>query len=362
MDIAKLKIIETEYRRIENQLADPDIISNRQKLCSLSIRRKELEPLVENFREYREIESEICSLQEMVNDQDPEMALLAKEELSSLSYKKQELADRLLELLKPQDPLDGKNIIIEIRAAAGGEEAALFAADLFRMYSHYAEMNRLKFSVLESSNTDLGGLKELILSVEGNGAYGLFKFESGTHRVQRVPQTEASGRLHTSTVTVAIMPEPEQEDLDIILDPNDLRIDTFRSGGAGGQHTNKTDSAVRITHMPTNLVVVCQDERSQLKNKTKAMKILKARLYDLNKREQAQKIAKDRKQQVGTGDRSEKIRTYNFPQDRITDHRANQNWHNIENILDGNMDELVNALKEVAYYDESTRTFEIRKS
>lgn len=339
----KLKNIETEYTEIEKSLSEPSIISDKVKLRELSKKRKELFPLIEKFRNYKKIEQEISHLNEVLKTDETDLAELAMTELSELENKKRILVNEIEKLLKPKDPLDKKNIIIEIRAAAGGDEAALFVSELYRMYTCYAQSKNFKTEVLELNSTGIGGIKEIIFTVEGNGAYGFFKYESGTHRVQRVPETEASGRVHTSTVTVAVLVEPE--DVDVEVNPNDLRIDTYRAGGHGGQYLQKTDSAVRITHIPTNTVVACQDERSQLKNKLKAMKILKAKLFDAIKNQWQQKIADDRKKQVGTGDRSEKIRTYNFPQDRITDHRLNENFHNIQTIMDGDLDGIVEKFK-----------------
>lgn len=339
----RLKVIDDEYQQIEKMLADPAVISNTQKLKELSKRKKELFPVLDKFRKYEKIGKEISSVNTILKTDDPEMAKLAKSELSELETKKTVIESELEELLKPKDPFNKKNIIVEIRGAAGGDESALFASELYRMYTRYAQIKGFKTEVLDSSYTGIGGLKEIIFTVEGNGAYGFFKYESGTHRVQRVPKTESSGRVHTSTVTVAVLVEPE--DVEVEINQSDLRIDTYRASGAGGQYVNKTSSAIRITHIPTNVVVACQDERSQLKNKLKAMKILKARLFDIIKSRQQKEIAQDRKNQVGTGDRSEKVRTYNFPQDRITDHRLNENWHNIQTILEGNLDGIVDRFK-----------------
>jgi len=341
----KLKIVEAEYADIERSLSDPNIVSDTSKLKELSIRRKELFPLVDKSLLLKKIEQEITHIHEILKSNDLEMIELAKTELSELESKRDQLSSELEDLLKPKDPLDKKNIIIEIRAAAGGDESALFVSELHRMYSRYAQTKNFKTEVLELSSIGIGGIKEIMFTVEGNGAYGFFKYESGTHRVQRVPETEASGRVHTSTVTVAVLVEPE--DVDVNIGPNDLRVDTYRAGGHGGQYLQKTDSAVRITHIPTNTVVACQDERSQLKNKLKAMKILRARLYEVMQHQQQQKIAQDRKKQVGTGDRSEKIRTYNFPQDRITDHRINENFHNIQKIMEGEMDPIVEKFRDL---------------
>ncbi|MFH1540738.1 MAG: peptide chain release factor 1 [Elusimicrobiota bacterium] len=343
--IEKLKIIEIEYNEIEKSLFDPLVTSDLVKVRELSKKRKELLPFIEKFRNYKKIEQEISHLSEILETNDLDLMELAKLELSELEGKKKILTSELEELLKPKDPIDKKNIIIEIRAAAGGDEAALFVSELYRMYTRYAQLKNFKTEVLELNSTGIGGVKEIIFTVEGVGAYGFFKYESGTHRVQRVPETEASGRVHTSTVTVAVLVEPE--DMDIEISPNDLRIDTYRAGGHGGQYLQKTDSAVRITHIPTSTVVACQDERSQLKNKLKAIKILKARIYAVIKQQQHQKVADDRKKQVGTGDRSEKIRTYNFPQDRITDHRINENFHNIVAIMEGDLDGIVEKFKKI---------------
>ena len=339
----KLKNIEKEYADIEKSLSDPLINYDSTKLVELSKKRKELYPFMEKFNNYKKIEIEISHLDEILKTEEKDLAELAMSELSELENKKKILTAELEELLKPKDPLDKKNIIIEIRAAAGGDESALFVSELYRMYTRYAQSKSFKTEILDLNSTGIGGTKEIIFTVEGIGAYGFFKYESGTHRVQRVPETEASGRIHTSTVTVAVLVEPE--DVDVEINSNDLRIDTYRAGGHGGQYLQKTDSAVRITHIPTNTVVACQDERSQLKNKLKAMKILRARLFDVIKNQRQQKIADERKKQVGTGDRSEKIRTYNFPQDRITDHRLNENFHNISTIMDGNLDGIVEKFK-----------------
>ena len=339
----KLKNIEKEYAYIEKSLSDPLINYDSAKLRELSKKKKELFPFIEKFNNYKKIEIEISHLDEILKTEEKDLAELAMSELSELENKKKILTAELEELLKPKDPLDKKNIIIEIRAAAGGDESALFVSELYRMYTRYAQSKSFKTEILDLNSTGIGGTKEIIFTVEGIGAYGFFKYESGTHRVQRVPETEASGRIHTSTVTVAVLVEPE--DVDVEINSNDLRIDTYRAGGHGGQYLQKTDSAVRITHIPTNTVVACQDERSQLKNKLKAMKILRARLFDVIKNQRQQKIADERKKQVGTGDRSEKIRTYNFPQDRITDHRLNENFHNISTIMDGNLDGIVEKFK-----------------
>lgn len=338
----KLKEIEERYNEIEEKLYDENIYKNPELLNRYVKERGELSEVVETYRKLKEVKKAIKETKLLLKDE--EMRELAEEELNKLKSQEEELNSKLLVLLIPKDPRDAKNAIIEIRAAAGGEEAALFAADLFRMYAYYAEKRGWKIEIMDSHPTDLGGYKEIIFSVIGKGAYGGLKFESGVHRVQRVPVTEASGRIHTSTVTVAVFSEVEE--IDIKIDPEDLRIDVFRASGHGGQCVQKTESAVRITHIPTGIVVTCQDERSQLKNKERALKILKARLFDMYQKKREEEIIKERKKQVGWGERSEKIRTYNFPQNRVTDHRIGLSLYNLPEILEGNIDELINALKE----------------
>jgi len=302
----------------------------------------ELEPLVQKFREFKSVELDIAGAEELFRSADPDMRELADEELKSLTAKREALLKDLKVLLVPKDPNDEKNVILEIRAGTGGDEAALFAAELFRMYTRYAERQGWKLDVMSSSESGTGGLKEAIVSIEGKGVYSRLKYESGVHRVQRVPATEASGRIHTSTATVAVL--PEAEDVDIQINEKDLRIDTFCSSGPGGQSVNTTYSAVRITHLPTNLVVSQQDEKSQIKNRAKAMKVLRARLYEIEMQKQQDAIARERRGQVGTGERSEKIRTYNFPQSRITDHRINFTTHQLHDVLDGDLRELVDEV------------------
>jgi len=338
----KLKEIERRYQEIEKKLYDEKIYKNPELLNRYVKERGELSEIVETYRRLKEVRKNIAETETLLKDE--EMKELAEEEIEKLKEEEEKLHNKLLLLLIPEDPRDKRNAIMEIRAAAGGEEAALFAADLFRMYAYYAEKRGWKIEIMDSHPTDLGGYKEIIFSVIGKGAYGDLKFESGVHRVQRVPVTEASGRIHTSTVTVAVF--SEVEDIDVKIDPEDLRIDVFRASGHGGQCVQKTESAVRITHIPTGIVVTCQDERSQLKNKERALKILKARLFDMYQKKKEEEVSRERKKQVGWGERSEKIRTYNFPQNRVTDHRIGLSLYNLPEILEGNIEELINALKE----------------
>ena len=338
----KLEEIERRYQEIEKKLYDEKIYKNPELLNRYVKERGELSEIVETYRRLKEVRKNIVETETLLKDE--EMKELAEEEIEKLKEEEEKLHNKLLLLLIPEDPRDKRNAIMEIRAAAGGEEAALFAADLFRMYAYYAEKRGWKIEIMDSHPTDLGGYKEIIFSVIGKGAYGDLKFESGVHRVQRVPVTEASGRIHTSTVTVAVF--SEVEDIDVKIDPEDLRIDVFRASGHGGQCVQKTESAVRITHIPTGIVVTCQDERSQLKNKERALKILKARLFDMYQKKKEEEVSRERKKQVGWGERSEKIRTYNFPQNRVTDHRIGLSLYNLPEILEGNIEELINALKE----------------
>ena len=334
----RLNQIAERLRQVE--LADPAVYSDQQRLKNLSREQKELTPVVENFTALQQTEQAIAEAREMLSD--PELRELAQEELTRTKEQRERLAEELKRLLLPRDPNDEKSVVLEIRGGVGGEEGALFAADLLRMYTMYAERRGWQLEIVSQNVTELGGVKEVCATVEGDGAWSRLKFEAGTHRVQRVPETESQGRIHTSTVTVAVLPEAEEVDFE--LDPKDLQIDTFRSSGAGGQHINKTSSAIRITHLPTGTVVECQDERSQHKNKDKAMKVLRARLYDAEKAKHDAAIAGERKSQVGTGDRSERIRTYNYPQGRVTDHRINLTLYRLEQILNGDLDELIDAL------------------
>jgi peptide chain release factor 1 len=339
-----LEKVEEKHTQLTKLLSDPAVLSDRNRLKKVAKEHNELAEIVSLSSEYRKLLKTIEDDEEVSREsKDRELVELAKSELEELYKKKQEYEEKLKVLLLPKDPLDSRNTIMEIRAGTGGEEAALFAADLYRMYSKFAEGKGWKLDVMNSNPTGIGGFKEIIFLVEGPDAYGKLKYESGVHRVQRVPVTEASGRIHTSAASVAVL--PEAEDVEVDLNPEDLKVDVFRSSGPGGQSVNTTDSAVRITHLPTNTVVTCQDEKSQLKNKNKAMKVLKARLLDKAKTEQNAKIARERKTMVGSGDRSEKIRTYNFPQGRVTDHRIGLTLYRLEDILTGEIDEFVEALK-----------------
>ncbi len=341
--LSKLGDIETRYQSITDRLSDPVVYGDPAQMTKLLKEQKEIEPVVEAYRAYRDCENTVNETRDMLEGPlDPEFRALCQEEWEQAKEQQEELLGKLRILLLPRDPFDDKNVILEIRGGAGGEEAALFAASLLRMYTMYAEKRRFKLDVLNLNDTELGGVKEVSVSIEGFGAYSRLKFESGVHRVQRVPDTEASGRIHTSTVTVAVL--AEAEDVEVDINPADLQIDTFRSGGAGGQHVNKTESAIRITHVPSGLVVECQDERSQHKNKDRAMKILRSRLLEQERAKQDAEIASNRKSQVGTGDRSERIRTYNFPQGRVTDHRIGLTLYKIDAIMAGDIDEIVDAL------------------
>ncbi len=339
---AKLDELEQQYIQIETDLSDPEIFSNQEKYRKLSKSHSELGPIVSTYREYRRIVSEMEENRELARDKDPEIRELAQAELEGLQEKKDRLQEDLKMQLVPSDPLDDKNIILEIRAGTGGEEAALFAADLFRMYSRYAEERNWKVEVLNMQDTGSGGIKEVIASISGKMVYSRLKYESGVHRVQRVPETESQGRVHTSAVTVAILPEAEE--VDVNIEPNDLRVDVFRSSGPGGQSVNTTDSAVRITHIPTGLVVSCQDEKSQHKNRAKALKVLRSRLLQIMEEEQKREYDDNRRAQVGSGYRSERIRTYNFPQSRVTDHRINLTLYNLETVMQGHLDGIIEPL------------------
>ena len=340
--LEKLKTIEQRLTEVEQQLSDPAVYGDRERLTALSREQKELTPVVACYRAYLRAQDTAREAEEMLSD--PELRALAQEELAGARADMERLQEELKRLLLPRDPNDEKNVILEIRAGIGGEEGALFAADLLRMYTMYAERRGWTLSIVNENMTELGGVKEVSAEVEGAGAWSRLKFEAGTHRVQRVPETESSGRIQTSAATVAVMPEAEE--VEFRIDPKDLQIDTYRSSGAGGQHVNKTESAIRITHLPTGTVVECQDERSQYKNKDRAMKILRSRLYEAEREKQNAAIAAQRKTQVGTGDRSGKIRTYNFPQNRVTDHRLtgeSKNF-NISAVINGDLDALVDAL------------------
>lgn len=339
----RFQAAENRYDEINHKLSDPAVIANQDEYRKLMKEHAELEELVTKYGEYKKVSQEISDAKEMLKEKlDREFHEMVETELKEAQEKLEVIKKEMKILLLPKDPNDEKNVIVEIRGGAGGEEAALFAGDLFRMYTRYAERNRWKTEMLDSNPTEIGGFKEVVFSIEGSGAYSRLKFESGVHRVQRIPSTEAGGRIHTSTVTVAVLPEVEEVDVDI--NPNDLRIDTYRASGAGGQHVNKTDSAIRITHLPTGLAVTCQDQRSQYKNKDKAMAILRSKLYEMAQSEKTNEIAQERKSQVGTGDRSERIRTYNYPQGRVTDHRIGLTLYKIDEILDGDIDEIVDAL------------------
>ncbi len=340
----KLSFIEERFTELAEKISNPAVIADQETWRKLCKEHADITPIVEKYREYKQTKETVDEAREMLTDNslDKEFRAMLEEEISEGQKNIIRFSDELKILLLPKDPNDEKNVIVEIRGGAGGDEAALFAGDLFRMYSMYAESRRWRIEVLNQNATDMGGYKEISFSIEGSGAYSRLKFESGVHRVQRIPATESGGRIHTSTVTVAVLPEVEEVEVDI--NPNDLRIDVFRAGGPGGQCVNTTDSAVRVTHLPTGLVVSCQDEKSQHKNKDKAMKILRSRLFDLMLSEQQAQIAQERKSQVGTGDRSERIRTYNYPQGRVTDHRVGLTLHRLDSILDGDLDEIIDTL------------------
>ena len=343
----KVQAVENKFMDLEQQISDPSVIARQDEWQKLTKEHASLMPIVETFRKYKDITSTIDGDKEIIDDpdSDDDLIAMAKEEMNGLTKEQADLEDQMHVLMLPKDPRDDKNVIMEIRAGAGGDEAALFAGDLFRMYMKYIEKQPgWKTSIISSNAPELGGFKEVVFSVEGSGVYGKLKYESGVHRVQRVPVTEAGGRIHTSTATVAVLPEAEDVEIDLNMD--DVRVDYFRASGAGGQHVNKTSSAVRMTHIPTGMVVECQDERSQLENRAKALRVLKARLLDQAQQKADAELTEERRSQVGTGDRSERIRTYNFPQGRVTDHRINLTLYKLDNILTGDIDEFIQALAE----------------
>jgi len=344
--LEKLKEIEARYNELSDLLSDSEIVQDHSRYSALAKEHATIEELMGPYRLYKKVDGDIKEHESMLEDNDPEMRDLAKDGLEELYAESRRLEKELKLLLVPKDPNDQRDVILEIRAGTGGEEAGLFAADLFRMYSRYAEGKRWSIEILGMNETGIGGIKEVVAGIKGKGAFARFKYESGVHRVQRVPATEASGRIHTSAVTVAVLAEAEEVDLDI--DPSDLRIDTYRASGAGGQHVNKTESAVRITHIPTGIVVSCQDEKSQHKNKARAMRVLRSRILQKLQEDQDREIASNRRSQVGSGDRSERIRTYNFPQGRVTDHRINLTLHKLQQILEGEIDEIIDELS--TYY------------
>ncbi|MDR1663815.1 MAG: peptide chain release factor 1 [Clostridiales bacterium] len=339
----KLEELENKYLSLSQSVSDPSVIADTNRWRGLMKEHNDLTPIIEKHREYKKTKQDIEDAKEMLNESgDEELRQMAKEELKSAQERLDDISQELKLLLLPKDPNDEKNVIVEIRGGAGGDEAALFAGTLFRMYARYAERSRWKTEILSANENEIGGFKEIVFIIQGRGAYSRLKYESGVHRVQRVPVTESIGRIHTSTVTVAVL--PEAEDVDVELNMNDVRVDVFRSSGNGGQSVNTTDSAVRITHMPSGIVISCQDEKSQLKNKDKALKILRAKLYDLEQEKQHSQLSAERRSQVGTGDRSERIRTYNYPQSRVTDHRIGLTLHRLDAVLDGDLNEIMDTL------------------
>lgn len=342
--LAELERLEKKYEELLRLLADPNLITNPQKIKEAAKEKADLEPIIQKFQEYKRIRQSLSEAREILDDPqaDPELKSLAEGEIKDLSREEKRLETELRLMLLPRDPYDGKNVFLEIRAGAGGDEATLFAHDLGRMYARYAESKGWDWEIMDQSLSSIGGFKEVILSIKGKNAYSFLKYESGVHRVQRVPRTEATGRIHTSTVTVAVLPEPEE--VEVKIDSRDLKIEAFGASGPGGQNVNRNYTAVRVTHKPTGIVVSCQDEKSQHRNKEKALRILRARLFNLAKKKQEDELARTRRAQVGSGERSEKIRTYNFPQNRVTDHRLDLTFHNLQAILDGELDELIEKL------------------
>jgi peptide chain release factor 1 len=341
--IEQLDKLEQRFEELTQQMASPEVLSDPKKIQTIAKERAGIEEIVTKYIEYKATSKSLTDTQSMLNDGlDDEMAAMVKDELKTLQEKKDRLNEDLKEALIPKDPNDEKDVIMEIRAGTGGDEAAIFASDLFRMYSRYAQTKRWGIEIIDVSEGGEGGYKEVVFEVKGKGAFSRMKFERGVHRVQRVPVTEASGRIHTSTATVAVLPEADEIDVDI--NPDDLRIDIFHSSGAGGQNVNKVATAVRLTHIPTGVVVVCQDERSQLRNRQKAMLVLRSRLFDAERRKQEEEITEERRSQVGSGERAEKIRTYNYPQDRVTDHRVGESFHNLPGIMEGNLDDIIESL------------------
>ena len=352
----KLERIKTRYEQLSEEIAMPEVIANQELWRKLMKEHADLEETVQRYEEYLQVQQEIGALEELCTEEsDAELLQMAQEETAEVKKRRKTLEEELKVLLLPKDPNDEKNVILEIRAGTGGEEAALFGANLLRMYTRYAERHGFRMEVLSSNPTELGGIKEIIISVIGKNAFSKLKYESGVHRVQRVPETETSGRIHTSAATVAVLPEAEE--VDIQINPNDVRIDVFHASGHGGQSVNTTDSAVRVTHLPTGMIVTCQDEKSQLKNKEKAMKVLYSRLYDMTKKAADDEYAQNRKNQIGSGDRSERIRTYNFPQGRVTDHRIGLTLYKLDAFLDGDMDEVIEGL---IYADKEAHLKEVQ--